>query len=66
MCRGAAYGNDGRISYTICRAIPEPEGNNEIIGWSAEVEGEVNLGREKVPALPIEITMTLISYGYST
>lgn len=41
--RGLAEGSDGKTYYAVCRKIPGPEGDIEILGWSAEISSEVVL-----------------------
>ncbi len=38
--RGLAEGSDGRIYYAVCRELPGPEEDMEILGWSAEIDEE--------------------------
>ncbi|WP_300685429.1 hypothetical protein [Acutalibacter sp. 1XD8-36] len=40
---GAALGSDGKKYYPVCRELPGPEGDCEVLGWSSEAEGEVVL-----------------------
>lgn len=41
--RGLAEGSDGRLYYAVCRELPGTDGDIEVIGWSAEAEGEIIL-----------------------
>ena len=41
--RGMAEGSDGKTYFPVCRELPGPEGDNEIVGWSSEAEEEVVL-----------------------
>ena len=39
--RGLAEGSDGKTYFAVCRELPGPEGDMEILGWSAELQEEV-------------------------
>ena len=40
---GTAKGSDGHTYHPVCRELPGPEGDVEVLGWSSEVDGEVVL-----------------------
>ncbi len=41
--RGIAEGSDGMTYHPVCRELPGPAGDIEILGWSSETDGEVLL-----------------------
>ena len=44
--RGIAEGSDGKTYHPVCRELPGPEGDIEVLGWSTEADGETFLRAE--------------------
>ena len=41
--RGLAEGSDGRIYYAVCQEVPGQDEGVRLLGWNAEISGEVVL-----------------------
>lgn len=64
--RGLAEGSDGRIYYAVCRELPGPEEDMEILGWSAEIDEEFFFGMRKEPGRSGVPALFLCLWGVSS